>query len=48
MPHKISTSTAGHEHSTGNFYGYGIQKQDDECGVQDIYTHVDYPLVCNY
>ena len=43
-----STVTPSIMNSTGNFYGYGIQKQDDECGVQDIYTHVDYPLVCNY
>lgn len=34
-------------HYSGNFYDYGVQKQDDECGVQDTYPHDDYPLECN-
>lgn len=43
-----STVTPSIMNHTGNFYDYGIQKQDDECGVQDSYTHEDYPLECNY
>ena len=43
-----STVTPAIMYFEGNFYGYGVQQQDDECGVQDIYSHEDYPLECNY
>lgn len=43
-----STVTPSIMNYSGNFYDYGVQKQDDECGVQDIYSHADYPLECNY
>ncbi len=43
-----STVTPSIMNYSGNFYSYGIQQQDDECGVQDLYSHEDYPLECDY